>query len=67
MTSEPAFGFAGESFAALVETVVALPLPPEPPPLPPPEASLTTTVAEAMLLEASGSETDVWMISARRT
>ena len=52
-TAEPALGLAGVSLALLAATVVGG------------DCSDTTTVAEAVLLERSGSETDIWVISAR--
>ena len=57
-TVEPAFGFAGESFTALVVAAALPPPPPEPPPLPepPPEVgSVTSNLNLAVLLEGSGS------------
>ena len=59
VTVEPALGFAGVSLTAPTETVAGLP--------PPGGAVTTTTVPAALLLERSGSETEVCVISARST
>jgi hypothetical protein len=56
VTALPAFGLAGASLTALAETVGTGG-----------GATLTTTVAEALLFEAFGSVTEVWVISARNT
>ena len=57
-TAEPAFGFAGETSAALADATAGVS---------PPEGWVTTMVAEAVLLERSGSVTDVCVISALTT